>query len=232
MLYPDASNVDPLSEIEQFLAASNRPYADLDRYGVKMLNGDFSAAQNLIQEMADQPDLAGFAAAASYFIELDQNANGLYALAKEPDAEKALLGVAQDKSQLGSANAQAALEFFSDESFLEEVILPKVGSGGKDKDEKGSKKLSVNNSWKTDAQIDAFPNPSNGRTNFRYRLPQQQDAQLIILDINGRRLKSIPLPTEVREMSIDLTSLPDGIYFYGLQVNGQNQSMKKIIIQH
>ncbi len=60
-----------------------------------------------------------------------------------------------------------------------------------------------------------FPNPTNGSFRFNYNIAQAE--RLILLDITGRKVMSLPIPTGSNTLSIDMNPLPNGVYYVTLE---------------
>jgi hypothetical protein len=79
------------------------------------------------------------------------------------------------------------------------------------------------------------PNPSSGKCQLAIEVSQKKELSVIVWDITGKNLvKENPLgiiPAGKAEKEIDLSSLPDGIYFVGLR-SGDNAVYRKVIIRH
>ena len=76
------------------------------------------------------------------------------------------------------------------------------------------------------------PNPFNGQTQISYTLPlDAQNAQIVIFDNSGRRIKSVVLD-HVGEgtLNINANDMPQGNYSYQLVVDGQLVSTKKMVM--
>jgi len=76
------------------------------------------------------------------------------------------------------------------------------------------------------------PNPTDGTTLIRYRIPQQTgQAQITLYSLKGEELKSFPI-TERGEgkLSLNTASLPAGIYLYRLVIDGKQIDVKKMVL--
>jgi len=67
---------------------------------------------------------------------------------------------------------------------------------------------------------DNIPNPFEGSTLIPYRVPADAEATLIVSNSEGKVLQSFPLSSKENSIALDLSTLPAGIYFYSLQVDG------------
>jgi len=80
----------------------------------------------------------------------------------------------------------------------------------------------------------AFPNPSNGITNFQYELQNAADVGLNIYDVTGKLVDQIlnqTQPSGTHQAIWEAGETPNGIYFYTLSINGQIASGKIILNQ-
>jgi len=78
-----------------------------------------------------------------------------------------------------------------------------------------------------------YPNPFNQSTTINYTLPQHfHSAKMIIIDMSGKTVKQVPLPSESgrNSVKIDAGSLPAGTYFYSLNVDNSVIDTKKMIL--
>ncbi|MDB4303639.1 T9SS type A sorting domain-containing protein [Desulfosarcina sp.] len=84
-------------------------------------------------------------------------------------------------------------------------------------------------------EISISPNPCSGLVILRYVMYDVGGMELDIIDIAGMRMKSISIEEKIPgtyEMEIDLSDIPDGIYFCVLKTNlpagGQTIKMIKL----
>jgi hypothetical protein len=76
------------------------------------------------------------------------------------------------------------------------------------------------------------PNPTEGTTVIRYRIPPQAgQAQIKLYSLKGEELKSFPLSQRGEgQLSLDTTRLPEGIYLYRLVIDGKPIDAKKLLL--
>jgi hypothetical protein len=74
------------------------------------------------------------------------------------------------------------------------------------------------------------PNPTQGNINIRYQLLDNQTAKLLIYDLTGRLMKTIPLDTDKQQTGASLFDLKNGIYTYLYQIDGVNKQGGKITL--
>jgi len=79
-----------------------------------------------------------------------------------------------------------------------------------------------------------YPNPFNPMTTIRYYLKKESRIKLIVLDIRGRKIRT--LVSEVQSPGEHLVHwqaehLPSGIYVYKLEADGFTQSRKAVLLK-
>ncbi|MDR2233610.1 MAG: tail fiber domain-containing protein [Tannerella sp.] len=78
-----------------------------------------------------------------------------------------------------------------------------------------------------------FPNPYNYTSTIRYTLPQAfGSAKIIITSTSGVTMKHLPLAagSGAGQITVDAGSLPAGMYFYSLVIDGTKVDTKKMIV--
>lgn len=92
-------------------------------------------------------------------------------------------------------------------------------------------KLKTDIKFPTSLYIDYnFPNPFNNFTWIRFFIPVYENISLSIIDINGRKVKDIPIDrfqVGYNELKVDTSNLTSGIYFFKL--DGETNSISKKI---
>jgi len=84
------------------------------------------------------------------------------------------------------------------------------------------------------ASLSAFPNPVtvNSKVNVSYTLADKNSShRLVIRNIVGAELLSMPLNPNENNISIETSSLLPGIYFYALENKNQVSIAKKLIVK-
>jgi len=76
------------------------------------------------------------------------------------------------------------------------------------------------------------PNPTDGTTLIRYRIPRQaSQAQIKLYSLKGEELKSFPITQRGEgQLSLDTATLPEGIYLYRLLIDGKPIDAKKLLL--
>jgi hypothetical protein len=76
------------------------------------------------------------------------------------------------------------------------------------------------------------PNPTDGTTLIRYRIPRQAgQAQIKLYSLKGEELKSFPISQRGEgQLSLDTATLPEGIYLYRLVIDGKPIDAKKLLL--
>ena len=78
----------------------------------------------------------------------------------------------------------------------------------------------------------AYPNPATNSTTINYSLLASASGNIIIRNLLGSVIKEVPLDSNSGKVSIFTGDLPEGVYFYSLNVNGQTGVTKKLIVRH
>lgn len=95
---------------------------------------------------------------------------------------------------------------------------------------------SVNNNQSEVAQyltvLSAFPNPFTQKNNLHYSIKQNANVNIRLVDINGKMIRQLineQLTAGLYTLQIDGSDLTKGIYFYQINVNGVNTSVKVVL---
>jgi len=79
---------------------------------------------------------------------------------------------------------------------------------------------------------DVYPNPAVHTVNFDYNMPATvTSAKVSIVNLLGSVVKETVVEPNANKLSMDISELEDGIYFYNVIVNGKIYKTKKLIIQ-
>ncbi|TPE44699.1 T9SS type A sorting domain-containing protein [Pontibacter mangrovi] len=80
--------------------------------------------------------------------------------------------------------------------------------------------------------INAYPNPSRGYTSLALNLPGNNNYKIRISNTIGKVLAVQEVaPADKARVDLDLSSLPSGVYFYSLLVNGKTVETKRLVLQ-
>lgn len=76
------------------------------------------------------------------------------------------------------------------------------------------------------------PNPTNGLTIVPFTLPSAGQVELFVVDAMGHRVQSLNIAGVEGDnrVTLDLSHLPSGIYYYGIRFEGMRQ-MRKLILR-
>ncbi|MEM1318806.1 MAG: tail fiber domain-containing protein [Bacteroidota bacterium] len=76
------------------------------------------------------------------------------------------------------------------------------------------------------------PNPANGMTTIEYNIPQDMNnADLVVYDVRGVELRRVNVAVGNGSVDFDTGNLSGGIYFYSIEVNGENVARQKMVIK-
>ena len=78
----------------------------------------------------------------------------------------------------------------------------------------------------------AYPNPANNTVYFEYFLNKENTGSVIIRNLLGSVVKKSVLANPEGKLSVFTGDLPEGIYFYSLDVDGKTMTTRKLIIRH
>jgi hypothetical protein len=81
--------------------------------------------------------------------------------------------------------------------------------------------------------LSAFPNPAsvNSNVTISYTLAENNDNRLVIKNILGADIINIPLNAQEKSVSIDISSLKAGVYFYAIENRNKISIAKKLIVK-
>jgi hypothetical protein len=83
--------------------------------------------------------------------------------------------------------------------------------------------------WKETVRGSVFPNPSDGELSIRFPDHQINNGSLHIMDIWGRSMQAIPLPSGVSEYDFSIAALSPGVYILVLIENGQPVWRERVV---
>lgn len=80
-----------------------------------------------------------------------------------------------------------------------------------------------------------YPNPFSGITTLYFSIEEEGFVKIDLFDIQGRLIKN--LLNSYKEsgshyLTLNLTGLPSGVYFYSLHTKGQRRSRKMMLVNH
>jgi N-acetylneuraminic acid mutarotase len=83
---------------------------------------------------------------------------------------------------------------------------------------------------KQQIKFNLYPNPTNGKLNFDYENLHNEPAALTLYDALGKQVQSYELSPTTNVMSIDLSGLNNGLYYYQVLSNSKYVGGDKLII--
>ena len=91
---------------------------------------------------------------------------------------------------------------------------------------------SVNDILAKSVISDVYPNPASQIISFDYNLPVEvKSAGVKLFNLLGQEVVSQPINDFSGKLQINVSDLPEGVYFYSLTLNQQNAVTKKLIIR-
>jgi hypothetical protein len=81
-------------------------------------------------------------------------------------------------------------------------------------------------------KMNFYPNPSTGKFNLSFTLPEKGDTQITILNIDGKVIykESLPNFSNTYDKEIDISKNAKGVYFVKVE-QGKHAQVKKIILE-
>jgi hypothetical protein len=78
-----------------------------------------------------------------------------------------------------------------------------------------------------------FPNPANDFALLQYNMAADvKEAKISLYNVLGATVKEYSLNRQSQQLNVDTRSLPNGVYFYQLTVDGQKVATKKLLVRH
>lgn len=78
----------------------------------------------------------------------------------------------------------------------------------------------------------AYPNPANTNVTFSYNIKNSENAFITIYNILGKEVKQSKIETKNDKISINISDLNSGVYFYNLTIDNKIFNTKKLIINN
>ncbi len=81
-------------------------------------------------------------------------------------------------------------------------------------------------------KMNFYPNPSNGKFNLSFTLPEKGDTEITILNIDGKVVykESLPNFSNTYDKEIDISKNAKGVYFVKVE-QGKHAQVKKIVLE-
>ena len=80
---------------------------------------------------------------------------------------------------------------------------------------------------------DVYPNPATTSVNLDYNIPAEVDfAKVQIVNLLGSVVKESNINRSANKLTMDVSDLQGGIYFYSVLVNGDVYKTKKLVIRN
>ena len=83
--------------------------------------------------------------------------------------------------------------------------------------------------WSTKKHIKLYPNPTSTQLTIEYMLDLDEEGNIELCDIVGKKLFGLELPVSANQVSIDVTQLPKGVYLYKYIINNKPVETGKLI---
>ncbi|GAB4200458.1 MAG: hypothetical protein Fur0023_03850 [Bacteroidia bacterium] len=76
-----------------------------------------------------------------------------------------------------------------------------------------------------------YPNPTDRQITLPYQLPAGQTGTLNIYNTEGKLIKSYTIDATFKDIILNASELPKGMYLYTVECNGQKLGSKKFVVQ-
>lgn len=91
--------------------------------------------------------------------------------------------------------------------------------------------MSEKDDTESPTQLKAFPNPVSNRLTIMYDLPFGiESAILTVTDLQGRMISNYPVQGNTNRLDLQVSQLPDGVYFYTIHSGNYQSNPAKIIV--
>ncbi len=78
--------------------------------------------------------------------------------------------------------------------------------------------------------IAVYPNPTSGNITIAYSLQEFNNISFELFNAQGKKMISVVLNSEERELNISNLNLENGVYFYNITGDGKNLMTKKLVV--
>jgi hypothetical protein len=80
---------------------------------------------------------------------------------------------------------------------------------------------------------EAYPNPASNKVSFNYALPAQlsSGATLVLRNLLGSEVKTAVITDKQGKLTLDVTDVQAGVYFYSLIVDNTTLVTRKLVIR-
>ena len=75
----------------------------------------------------------------------------------------------------------------------------------------------------------AFPNPASESVQISFGQALKGDLELILVDVSGKSISTQPIAPNTSEITVDVSNLPTGVYYYQLSNGQQITTAKKLV---
>lgn len=84
----------------------------------------------------------------------------------------------------------------------------------------------------TEVFSNAYPVPAIDVVNFDYNFASSENAEVAIYNMMGQEVLRNSISSMSGKLSINVSDLTDGVYFYSLIVNGKTEKSSKLVVRH
>lgn len=78
----------------------------------------------------------------------------------------------------------------------------------------------------------AYPNPASNLAYFTYSMNGSNAAKVLVRNILGTTVREVALSGSEGKAALQVSDLPDGVYFYSLMADGKMLQTRKLVVRH
>lgn len=77
----------------------------------------------------------------------------------------------------------------------------------------------------------AYPSPANASVSIPYQT-NVANARMILTDLVGNQVKNVVLDDQSGEVRMEVSDLPNGVYFYRVLGDGERSAVRSLVVSH
>ena len=224
------SLVGHLDSVALILKIEQRVTAKCELTDLLRQQGKFTEATNLIDSLSTADStgsLTEFCAFQRLLIQLEQAGETCFKMKDNASTKQEFDNIAAKDGKTGCSQAQALIDLVFNTG-IPEVFVPIIGSSARmsqheDEDE--------NIREENLSKVSVYPNPASEFFIVEFELPKGSESGMFLLyDMMGKQILYKNLSGERGKITIALSGLSTGLYFYSLVVNNTTIARDKLII--
>ncbi len=221
----DTTIVNPMDSILPILKSQNLSGSKCDIVAALVGQGLYSAAQIALDSAHPTGVLDNFCKLQQILIQLGQAGQTCLAMKTNPVIKGQIDSIAADSSERGCREAQALLTLVFGTNFPVTIeTIPGNNLRSQSPFESETDSQAAN-------ELSVYPNPANNSVNISYNLSEESSTvSFTLYNSVGAMVKTFMISGENGIMSIDVSDLPEGIYFYSAIIDKEKALNGKLVI--